>query len=127
MKEFSVPLLNKYERPIIELYNLPTLIDTGAVIPVASVYPSIFEKYFETTLIVENQFIGGIGGLERGAVYSIAEFKIGAGGKRKLICSYPYSCFLICHIHSFLFLITAFLCRFKEFEGRAAVETRLQD
>ena len=77
MKEFSVPLLNKYERPIIELYNLPTLIDTGAVIPVASVYPSILEKYFETTLIVENQFIGGIGGLERGAVYSIAEFKIG--------------------------------------------------
>ena len=77
MKEFSIPLLKQYERPIIELYNLPTLIDTGTVIPVFSLYPAIFEKYFDSKLILENQFIGGFGGFEKGSVYSISEFKIG--------------------------------------------------
>ena len=36
MREFSIPLKRKYERPIIELYKLPALIDTGAVVPVFS-------------------------------------------------------------------------------------------
>ena len=77
MKEFSIPLLQQYERPIIKLYNLPTLIDTGAVIPVISILPAIFEKYFETKLILENESIEGFGGKERGSVYSIKNFEIG--------------------------------------------------
>ena len=48
MKEFSIPLSNKYERPVIELYKLPALIDTGALIPVISIFPSIIDKYFDT-------------------------------------------------------------------------------
>lgn len=77
MKEFSIPMKKDYQRPVIELYNLPTLIDTGSVIPVFSIYPPIFEKYFETELIFENEFIEGFGGEERGSVYSIKNFEIG--------------------------------------------------
>ena len=77
MKEFSIPLKKKYERPIIELYKLPALIDTGAVIPVVSLFPSIIEKYFDCEKILNDGFIGGFGGLERGSVYSIKNFEIG--------------------------------------------------
>ena len=68
MKEFSIPLKHKYERPIIELYKLPALIDTGAVIPVFSMFPPIIEKFFDAKLILLNK---------SGTVYSIPEFKIG--------------------------------------------------
>ena len=77
MKEFSIPLKKKYERPVIELYKLDSLIDTGAVIPVFSIVPAVFEKYFDSKLILKDEFIGGIGGYEKGAVYSIKNFKIG--------------------------------------------------
>lgn len=77
MKEFSIPLLNKYERPIIKLYNLSAMIDTGAVIPVFFISPVIIEKFFETKLILSNTSIGGLGGSEKGSVYSISEFKVG--------------------------------------------------
>lgn len=77
MKEFSLPLKHKYERPIIELYKLPALIDTGAVVPVFSIFPTILEKFFDVKIVLPNKFIGGFGGLEKGSVYSIAEFKIG--------------------------------------------------
>lgn len=77
MKEFSIPLMGDYTRPTIKLYHLPALIDTGAIIPVISIFPSVFEKYFESKLILENGHISGIGGDEFGAVYSLANFKIG--------------------------------------------------
>ena len=77
MKEFSIPLSNKYERPVIELYKLPALIDTGALIPVISIFPSIIDKYFDTKIILSDGHISGFGGYEKGAVYSITEFKIG--------------------------------------------------
>lgn len=77
MKEFSIPLAKDYQRPVIELYKLPTLIDTGAVIPVFSIFPSTIEKYFEAKLIFENESIEGFGGKERGSVYSIKNFQVG--------------------------------------------------
>ena len=77
MKEFSIPLKKDYQRPVIELYRLSTLIDTGAVIPVFSIYPVIFEKYFESKLISDDGFIEGFGGEERGSVYSIKNFQVG--------------------------------------------------
>ena len=77
MKEFSIPLKKDYQRPVIELYNLPTLIDTGSVIPVFSIFPTTIEKYFETKLILENGFIEGFGGDEKGSVYSIKNFQVG--------------------------------------------------
>ena len=77
MKEFSIPMKKDYQRPVIELYKLPTLIDTGSVIPVFSIFPAVFEKYFETKLILENETIEGFGGKERGSVYSIKNFEVG--------------------------------------------------
>ena len=77
MKEFSIPLKKDYQRPVIELYNLPTLIDTGSVIPVFSIYPTTLEKYFEIKLILENNAIEGFGGKELGSVYSIKNFQVG--------------------------------------------------
>ena len=77
MKEFSIPLKKPYERPIIELYRLPTLIDTCSIMPVFSIDSAIFEKYFDSKLILKDGFIGGIGGYERGSVYSIKNFEIG--------------------------------------------------
>ena len=77
MKEFSIPMKKDYQRPVIELYNLPALIDTGSVIPVFSIFPSTLEKYFEIKLLLENESIEGFGGEERGSVYSIKNFKIG--------------------------------------------------
>ena len=77
MKEFLIPMKKNYQRPVIEIYNLPTLIDTGAVIPVFSIVPAIFEKYFDTKLILKDGFISGFGGEERGFVYSIKNFEIG--------------------------------------------------
>ena len=77
MKEFSIPLSSKYGRPVIELYKLPALIDTGALIPVVSIFPSIIDKYFDTRLILPNEHISGFGGCEKGSVYSVSEFKVG--------------------------------------------------
>ena len=77
MKEFSISLMNDYTRPVIELYKLPTLIDTGALIPVFSIFPSMLEKYFEIRLILQNEHITGFGGEEKGSVYSISNFKVG--------------------------------------------------
>ena len=77
MKEFSIPLNPEYERPVINLYNLPALIDTGAVVPIFSIYTELLEKYFKTKKILEDTSVGGIGGSANGSVYSIAEFKIG--------------------------------------------------
>ena len=77
MQEFSLPLLDEYTRPVIELYKLPTLIDTGALIPVFSIFPSTPEKYFDIKLILADGCITGFGGETKGAVYSISNFKVG--------------------------------------------------
>ncbi len=77
MKEFSIPLKHKYERPIIELYGLSALIDTGAVIPMISEAPTILEEKFFGKKILDNGTIGGIGGETDGWVYSIPNFQIG--------------------------------------------------
>ena len=44
---------------------------------VFSIFPTIFEKYFESKLILKNELIEGFGGYEKGSVYSIKNFKIG--------------------------------------------------
>ena len=77
MKEFSIPLLKGYHRPVIKIYNLKTLIDTGSIIPVFSIVPEVFEKYFESKKILDRGIIGGFGGNEIGSVYSIKNFQIG--------------------------------------------------
>ncbi len=77
MKEFSLPLMSEYTRPVIELYNLPTLIDTGALIPVFSIFPTTLEKYFDIKLLLPDEHITGFGGEAKGAVYSISNFQVG--------------------------------------------------
>ena len=77
MKEFSIPLKKDYERPVIELYNLSTLIDTGAIIPVFSMEVSNIKKYFDIKLVLQDGFIGGFDGIVRGSVYSIKNFEVG--------------------------------------------------
>lgn len=77
MKEFSIPLKKDYQRPVIELYNLSTLIDTGAVIPVFSMEVPNIQKYFETKLILDDGYIGGFDGIVKGSVYSIKNFQVG--------------------------------------------------
>ena len=77
MKEFSIPLISKYSRPTIELYRMPTLIDTGAVIPVVSIFPYTLEKTFSAEMILSRGYIKGFGGKEYGSVYSLKNFKIG--------------------------------------------------
>ena len=77
MKEFSTPLISDYARPAIKLYGMPTLIDTGAVIPVFSVYPYFLEKTFAGKMILQHGHISGFGGKEYGSVYSLKNFKAG--------------------------------------------------
>jgi len=77
MKEFSLPLMGEYVRPAIKLYGMPTLIDTGAVVPVFSVYPYFLEKTFAATMILPRGHIKGFGGKDYGSVYSLKNFKIG--------------------------------------------------
>ena len=77
MKEFSIPLKKDYERPVIELYNLSTLIDTGEIIPVFSMEVSNIKKYFDIKLVLQDGFIGGFDGIVRGSVYSIKNFEVG--------------------------------------------------
>ena len=77
MKEFSIPLMSEYLRPVIKLYGMPTLIDTGAVVPVFAVYPYFLEKTFAAKMILPRGHITGFGGKDYGAVYSLKNFKVG--------------------------------------------------
>ena len=77
MKEFAIPLKKGCRRPMIELYKLPTIIDSVSVIPVFSLPLPLIEKFFDIKLILENELIEGFGGYEKGSVYSIKNFKIG--------------------------------------------------
>ena len=75
---FEICLAIGYLRPIIELYEIPTLIDTGAVIPVFSFTESDMKDIFNATLIKNDVEITGFGGNDKGSVYSIPDFSIGS-------------------------------------------------
>lgn len=77
MKEFSVDLIPSFQRPVIKLYEMTTLIDTGAVIPTFSLSPEILKSMFNAKLIFKNAQIGGFGGNCLGDIYSLENFKIG--------------------------------------------------
>lgn len=77
MRSFSIDLLKNYERPVIELYETRTLIDTGAVIPVFQVPEIMLKTLFNGKCINENGNIGGFGGISYGKVYELKDFKIG--------------------------------------------------
>ncbi len=79
MKEFSMPLkkLGANYLPIIDYHDIPTLVDTGAVIPVFSIKPSILSNRLKAELISENKAISGFGGKATGDIYSLPKFTIG--------------------------------------------------
>ena len=77
MSEFSLDLLKNFQRPITEVCGFPTLIDTGAVIPVFAFPKFILEKAFDAKLKIADTNIGGFGGKCDGDVYSLNNIEIG--------------------------------------------------
>ena len=77
MARIAIPMLKKFQRPIIELYGFNALIDTGAVIPMFSVPVTTVKEKFSAEKILEKHSIGGIGGESYGDVYRIDEFCVG--------------------------------------------------
>ncbi|MBR2214778.1 MAG: hypothetical protein IJ849_03340 [Selenomonadaceae bacterium] len=77
MARIEIPLIKEYQRPIIELYDEWTLIDTGAIVPIISLRPKKIIKEFSGELKKANVQVGGLGGESNGDVYQIPEFKIG--------------------------------------------------
>lgn len=77
MKNFSIKLLPNYQRPIIELYGMNTLLDTGAVIPTFSLPLQTLKNLFNAKVILENAEIKGFGGVCKGKICSLENFKVG--------------------------------------------------
>ncbi|MBR2216242.1 MAG: hypothetical protein IJ849_10890 [Selenomonadaceae bacterium] len=78
MAKIELPMLKKYQRPIVELYGLHALVDTGAVIPMFSLPVRIITAIFpEAEKILERHSVGGIGGESLGDVYRLPNFAIG--------------------------------------------------
>ena len=77
MRQFSIPMLDKFQRPVIELYELYALIDTGAAIPMLSMADVIVQKMFNGKKQYDSFDIGGIGGACSGSIYSMEEFRVG--------------------------------------------------
>ena len=74
---FTIEMKQRYMRPIIDLYKIPTLIDTGAVIPVFSFSTLDMKEIFGANIIKKGAEITGFGGRDRGSIYSIPQFTIG--------------------------------------------------
>ena len=77
MAHLEIPMLKKYQRPIIRLYGQNALIDTVAVIPMLSISSDWAEEKFGAEKILERHVIGGIGGESFGDVYRLKDFRIG--------------------------------------------------
>ena len=74
MAKIAIPLSAEYQRPVIELYGVEALVDTGAVIPMFSLPSIMVEKVFAGEKLLGNQYIGGEA---LGDVYRLPDFKIG--------------------------------------------------
>lgn len=73
----SLPLEKERQRPVVELYGMQALIDTGAVIPMVSMPAKAVEKMFSAVKVKGNVSLGGIGGRSAGDIYAIPLFSIG--------------------------------------------------
>lgn len=72
----SLSLEKERQRPVVELYGMQALIDTGAVIPMISMPARAVEKMFSAQKVKGNISLGGIGGRSVGDIYSIPAFNI---------------------------------------------------
>lgn len=77
MTEFTIPLVNKIQRPVIQLQGSYALIDTGAFIPVMNYPKMIVERAFNATCITDKAEFGGFGGDCTGSIYGMKDFVIG--------------------------------------------------
>lgn len=48
MKTFKIPLKDNYNRPVMKLYGLNALVDTGADIPVFNIPVDFYKNVFES-------------------------------------------------------------------------------
>lgn len=77
MTEFTIPLVNKIQRPVIQLQGSYALIDTGAFIPVMNYPKMIVERAFNATCITDKAEFGVFGGDCTGSIYGMKDFVIG--------------------------------------------------
>jgi len=77
MKRFSIDLLENYNRPILRIYGTTCLLDTGAVIPTFSLPMQTLKNLFNAKVILENAEIKGFGGICKGKICLLENFKIG--------------------------------------------------
>ena len=77
MKEITFKLNPDYIRPVIRLYGLDALIDTGAKFPVTTISKEILVNSFNAKCIVPETQINGFGGNCTGAVYELETFHVG--------------------------------------------------
>ena len=92
MNVIEVELQTNRWRPIIDLYNYETLIDTGAVVPVFSVPMEFLAVRFNAKLIKDNVYFGGFGGGKSyGSIYSLSNFYIKKLHFKTLECFIPYT------------------------------------
>lgn len=76
MRTFQLNMLG-YQRPVIELFGQPSIIDTGAVIPMTSMNVDLMKLAWNAELVMDNISIGGIGGRVSGKIYALKNFQIG--------------------------------------------------
>ena len=76
MKEFSLKL-NGHQRPVVNLYGMETIIDTGAVVPMVALSEDIVKLAWDAELVKTNVEIGGISGKVKGKIYTLHNFTVG--------------------------------------------------
>lgn len=60
-----------------ECYSFTSILDTGAILPVFSVYPIVLEKVLNAELVLKDTSITGFGGEDPGSLYLTRNFKLG--------------------------------------------------
>ena len=92
MVSFSLDLNHDYAHPVVQLYGMFSIIDTGAIIPVFSLPRNIIESRFRGKLVYSDKSFGGFGGGEvRGDIYSFSNFYIKQLHFKTLEAFVPYS------------------------------------
>ncbi len=79
MKQMTLELIEKYQRPVVKLkefHKLEAMIDTGAVFPIWMSGEARLRGLGAVKLIESVEF-GGLGGMTKGALYEIPTFRLG--------------------------------------------------
>ncbi|MBR2215953.1 MAG: hypothetical protein IJ849_09375 [Selenomonadaceae bacterium] len=77
MLTIRIPLLEFDKRPVVKLYNMDALIDTGAYIPTFTTSATFLLNNFQAKVLFEKVPVGGIGGIAQGKIYRLQNFRVG--------------------------------------------------